>query len=155
VANSRHSRFCDGFPPYPHADVPSNRYPTRGRSYVTGSVAALSRINVRNGSSLRRRSAANRHRFGAADEVPNVQPVETTDPEGVDYGWVMQTTFVLTILVGAPIVAVLSLGTPLPTWAARVEFAVRVGAVVWVVVALAVFGYAWRFDAGDGGRDSD
>lgn len=72
------------------------------------------------------------------------EPVETTDPEGVDYAWVMQTTFVLTIVVGAPLVAILSIGTPLETWGARVSFAVRVGAVVWVVVALSVFIYARR-----------
>jgi hypothetical protein len=72
--------------------------------------------------------------------------VETTDPEGVDYGWVMQTTFVLTVVVGAPVVALLSIGTTLPTWAARVEFAIRVGAVVWFLVAVSVFLYARRVD---------
>ena len=71
-------------------------------------------------------------------------PVETTDPDGVDYGWVMQTTFVLTIAVGAPVIALLSVGTPLDTWNARVSFAIRVGAVVWVLVAVAVYGYALR-----------
>ena len=70
--------------------------------------------------------------------------VETTSPDGVDFGWVMQTTFVVTILVGAPIVALLSLGTDLPTWGARAEFAIRVGAVVWLLVALSVFAYAKR-----------
>ncbi|WP_265111956.1 DUF5822 domain-containing protein [Halosolutus halophilus] len=72
------------------------------------------------------------------------EPVETTNPDGVDYGWVMQVTFVTTILVGAPIVALLSTSVDLPTWGARAEFAVRVGAVVWLVVALAVFAYAKR-----------
>ena len=75
-------------------------------------------------------------------------PVETTDPEGVDYGWVMQITFVLTIAVGAPVVALLSIGTPLDSWNARVSFAIRVGAVVWVLVALAVYGYARRTTEG-------
>ncbi|GAB3027177.1 DUF5822 domain-containing protein [Natronobiforma cellulositropha] len=70
------------------------------------------------------------------------EPVETTDPEGVDYGWVMQTTFVLTIVVGAPIVALLSVNADLPTWGARAEFAIRVGAVVWILTALSVFAYA-------------
>ena len=84
-----------------------------------------------------------------------MQPVETSDPEGVDYGWVMQTTFVLTIVVGAPLVALLSVRTPLPTWGARVEFAIRVGAVVWFLVASGVFLYARRTDAGDGGEDPD
>ncbi|ELY55244.1 hypothetical protein C491_16042 [Natronococcus amylolyticus DSM 10524] len=70
--------------------------------------------------------------------------VETTSPDGVDFGWVMQTTFVVTILVGAPIVALLSIGTELPTWGARAEFAIRVGAVVWLLVALSVFAYAKR-----------
>ena len=84
-----------------------------------------------------------------------MQPVETSDPEGVDYGWVMQTTFVLTIVVGAPLVAVLSARTTLPTWGARVEFAIRVGAVVWFIVAIGVYLYARRIDAGDGGEDPD
>ena len=70
--------------------------------------------------------------------------VETTDPEGVDYGWVMQTTFVATILVGAPVVAVASLGATLPTWTDRATFAVRVGALVWIVTGLTVFWYERR-----------
>lgn len=71
--------------------------------------------------------------------------IETTDPEGVDYGWVMQVTFALTIVVGAPVVAVLSLGvSSLDTWTQRVIFAIRVGAVVWVITALSVFLYAVR-----------
>lgn len=73
-----------------------------------------------------------------------MQPVETTDPEGVDYAWVMQTTFVLTIAVGAPVVAALSLGASLDSWDEYLSFAVRVGAVVWVLVALSVYGYARR-----------
>ena len=70
--------------------------------------------------------------------------VETSDPEGVDYGWVMQTTFVLSIAVGAPIVALLSIPTPLGSWGEWLSFAVRVGAVVWILVALSVYGYARR-----------
>ena len=84
-----------------------------------------------------------------------MQPVETSDPDGIDYGWVMQTTFVLTIVVGAPVVAALSVRTTLPTWGARVEFAIRVGAVVWFLVAIGVYLYARRVDAGDGGEDPD
>ncbi|WP_254768711.1 DUF5822 domain-containing protein [Salinilacihabitans rarus] len=70
------------------------------------------------------------------------EPVETTNPDGVDYGWVMQVTFVATILVGAPAIALASTAVTLPTWGARVEFAVRVGAAVWLVVAVCVFAYA-------------
>jgi len=70
--------------------------------------------------------------------------VERTDPEGVDYGWVMQVTFVVTVLVGAPAVAVLSLTRPLPAWGVRVTFAVQVGALVWFVVAVCVYLYARR-----------
>jgi hypothetical protein len=54
----------------------------------------------------------------------------------------MQVTFVTTILVGAPIVAVLSTTTTLPTWTARATFAIRVGAVIWFLTAIAVYGYA-------------
>lgn len=84
-----------------------------------------------------------------------MQPVERTNPEGVDYGWVMQVTFVTTILVGAPIVAALSTQATLPTWNARVEFAIRVGSVLWILTASAVFVYAKRTNAGDGGSDPD
>lgn len=70
--------------------------------------------------------------------------VERTNPDGVDYGWVMQVTFVVTIVVGAPVVAVLSLTTTLSTWAERAGFAVRVGALVWFLVAISVFLYARR-----------
>jgi uncharacterized membrane protein len=77
--------------------------------------------------------------------------VESVSTEGVDYGWVMQVTFVTTIAVGAPLVAALSTVVTLPTWNARVGFAIRVGAVVWFLTAVAVFVYAKRTDAGDGG----
>ena len=69
------------------------------------------------------------------------QRVET-DPDGVDFGWVMQVTFVATIVVGAPTVAVLSLGASLPTWSDRLLFAVRVGALVWLVTAVGTYAYA-------------
>lgn len=83
--------------------------------------------------------------MGNRSRVPDVpEPVETTDPDGVDFGWVMQTTFVLTILVGAPAVALLSIPFELPSWGARAEFAIRVGAVVWLVLAISVFSYAKR-----------
>ncbi|WP_408958138.1 DUF5822 domain-containing protein [Natrinema sp. 74] len=70
--------------------------------------------------------------------------VETTSPDGVDYGWVMQTTFVATIMVGAPVVAGLSTTASLPTWNSRAEFAIRIGAVVWLLTAITVFTYAKR-----------
>ena len=81
--------------------------------------------------------------------------VERHDPDGVDYGWVMQTTFVTTIVAGAPVVALLSLAVPpQETWAARAEFALRVGAAVWLVTNVAVYLYAARFDAHDTSRDA-
>ena len=91
--------------------------------------------------------------LGARDRV--VQPVERAEFEGVDYGWVMQTTFVLTIVVGAPVVAVLSAFVTLDSWGARAAFAVRVGAPIWFTTAVAVALYARRTDAGDGGAETD
>ena len=73
--------------------------------------------------------------------------VEETDPEGVDFGWVMQTTFVTTILLGAPVVAICSLFVELTTWLGWAEFAVRVGAVVWFLTAAGVYTYARYFDS--------
>jgi hypothetical protein len=71
-----------------------------------------------------------------------VPTVEKTDPNGVDFGWVMQVTFVLTIVVGAPLVALSSVTVELRTWMEMAEFAVRVGAVVWLLTAIGVFLYA-------------
>lgn len=84
-----------------------------------------------------------------------MKPVERADYEGIDYGWVMQTTFVVTILVGAPAVAVLSGFVSLETWGARAAFAVRVGAPIWFLTSVAVALYAKRTDAGDGGVDHE
>ena len=84
-----------------------------------------------------------------------MQPVERAEFEGIDYGWVMQTTFVLTIVVGAPVVAVLSAFVTLDSWGARAAFAVRVGAPIWFTTAVAVALYARRTDAGDGGVETD
>lgn len=70
--------------------------------------------------------------------------VEEYTPEGVDYGWVMQATFVATIVVGAPVVALLATQVTLPTWGARAAFAIRVGAVVWFCAAVAAYLYARR-----------
>ena len=99
----------------------------------------------------RRAATATDLPLGARDAV--VQPVERAEFEGIDYGWVMQTTFVLTILVGAPVVAVLSAFVPLESWGARAAFAVRVGAPIWFLTAVGVALYARRTDAGDGGVD--
>jgi len=75
-------------------------------------------------------------------ELTLVPAVEQTDPDGVDFGWVMQVTFVTTILVGSPVVAAASIWTRLPTWTSRAMFAVRVGAVVWILTAVSVYLYA-------------
>lgn len=68
--------------------------------------------------------------------------VETTDPDGVDHTWVMQVTFVVTLAVGVPLIVGLSTRANLQTWGARAGFAVRVGALVWLLTALFVYGYA-------------
>ena len=70
--------------------------------------------------------------------------VRRTDPDGVDYGWVMQVTFLITILIGVPIVVLLSTLVSVPTWADRATFAVQVGAPVWFVTAVSVYLYARR-----------
>ena len=83
-----------------------------------------------------------------------MQPVERAEYEGVDYAWVMQTTFVVTILVGAPVAALLSTLVTLESWGARAAFAVRVGAPIWFVTAVVVALYARRTEAGDGGAEA-
>lgn len=72
------------------------------------------------------------------------EPVERYDPDGIDYAWIMQVTFVTTIIVGAPVVALVSTQATLPTWTDRVQFAIGVGAVVWFVVGIVVYGIARR-----------
>jgi len=82
--------------------------------------------------------------------------IEVTDPDGVDYGWVMQVTFVLAIVVGAPLIAALSVFASVPSWTARATFAVQTGAVVWLGLAIVVYAYArWiRVAAADDAPDS-
>lgn len=67
------------------------------------------------------------------------EPVETYDPAGIDYAWIMQVTFILTIIVGAPLIALLSTQTSLGTWSDRLQFAIGIGATVWFVVAILVY----------------
>jgi len=71
-----------------------------------------------------------------------VPEVERTDPEGIDYGWVMQVTFVASIFLGVPVVVALSIPVTLESWADRASFAVTVGAVVWFSVATVTYLYA-------------
>jgi hypothetical protein len=71
--------------------------------------------------------------------------VRTTDPDGIDYGWVMQVTFITTIFFGTPIVTLLSVFCDLTTWPDRAMFAVRVGAALWLVTLIAVYVYARRY----------
>lgn len=85
---------------------------------------------------------------GAYFEFPNfdtVTPeVTRTESEGIDFGWVMQVTFITSIFVGTPVVAILAIPATLPTWAERAQFAVGIGAAVWFVVGLSVYTYARR-----------
>ena len=73
-------------------------------------------------------------------------PVETYEPDGIDYAWIMQVTFVLTILIGAPVLAIGSIWVDLPTWSARAQFAVAFGSVIWILIGTAVFIAAARRD---------
>ena len=68
----------------------------------------------------------------------------TVEPDGVDHLWVMQMTFVVTIAIGAPLVAIAAVFTPLPSWGERALFAVRVGAGVWFVTAIVMYLIARR-----------
>ncbi len=87
--------------------------------------------------------APNRHLLPGRHERPSVaDPVAKTNPDGVDFGWVMQVTFVVTILVGSPLVALLSTTVDLPTWGARATFAIRAGAPIWLTTNVAAYLYA-------------
>jgi len=71
--------------------------------------------------------------------------VRETDPEGVDYGWIMQVTFVVTILVGSPLVAIASLFAAVPTWSDRATFALRVCSAIWFLTLLGTYAYARKY----------
>lgn len=64
---------------------------------------------------------------------------EPTAPDEVDYTRVMQLTFLTTLVAGVPVVVVLSLFVSLPTWADRAEFAVRVGALLWLLTGTGLY----------------
>ncbi len=67
--------------------------------------------------------------------------IEEYTSEGIDYGWILQVTFIITILIGAPITALLGIYFELPTWSDRAEFALRVGALIWFLTAIITYGY--------------
>jgi hypothetical protein len=73
-----------------------------------------------------------------------VPSVERTDTEGVDFGWVMQVTFITTLVVGVPAVALLSVWASLHYWSDRALFAIRVGAPIWFVTMILAYGYERR-----------
>ena len=83
-------------------------------------------------------------KLGSDKERSVPEPVERYDPPGIDYAWIMQVTFVVTIIIGAPIVAIASTQYSLPTWSDRAQFAIGLGAIVWFVVAVTVYGIARR-----------
>ena len=56
----------------------------------------------------------------------------------------MQVTFVLTIVIGAPLIAIASSFVELPTWDDRVQFAISMGAVLWFCIAIVTFVIAYR-----------
>lgn len=68
--------------------------------------------------------------------------VTRTNPQDIDYGWIMQVTFVTSIVIGAPLVALLSVPVTLDTWTERVQFVVAIGSMVWFAVAIVVSLYA-------------
>lgn len=68
--------------------------------------------------------------------------IGATSPDGVDYGWVLQVTFITTIILGVPIVAVAAMPFELTTWGQRANFAIRMGAVVWLGTSIVVYWYA-------------
>lgn len=76
-----------------------------------------------------------------SDDGGRGRACEPRSPRAVDYRWVMQVTFVVTVTVGAPLIAVLSLGVSLPSWTAKARFAVRVGAVIWLITGVGVYIY--------------
>lgn len=62
--------------------------------------------------------------------------------ESVDFGWVMEVTFIVTVLLGAPIVALGGLWFEIEGWNARIIFATTVAAAVWFITAIGVYAYA-------------
>lgn len=63
-------------------------------------------------------------------------------PGGVDYGRLLRLTFVVTVAVGAPAIALAAVVVELPTWESRVRFAVGAAAAVWLVVAVGLYALA-------------
>nr|WP_267637523.1 DUF5822 domain-containing protein [Halovenus rubra] len=56
----------------------------------------------------------------------------------------MQVTFITSIIAGAPLVTLLSVGADLQTWPERARFALGVGSVIWFAIASGLYIYARR-----------
>ncbi|MFB6266786.1 MAG: DUF5822 domain-containing protein [Halodesulfurarchaeum sp.] len=66
---------------------------------------------------------------------------------GVDHGWVMQMTFLLALVLGVPAVVLLSFTVSLDTWREMATFAVQVGSVLWLVLAVLLYLYERQYRA--------
>lgn len=64
--------------------------------------------------------------------------------EAVNYRWIMEVTFVVTVLVGVPLIAVASAFITLDDWATRVRFATTLAAIVWIGTAAGAYLVARR-----------
>ncbi len=66
------------------------------------------------------------------------------DDAGVDHTRILQQTFVVTVVIGAPALAIGSLFVDLPTWSARAAYAGTFGGSLWLGTALALYLRDWR-----------
>lgn len=66
----------------------------------------------------------------------------------------MEVTFVVTVLVGAPLIGLTSFLVDLEGWRGRVVYATTLAAAVWLVTAVVVYGYA-RYRVTGGSRADD
>lgn len=62
--------------------------------------------------------------------------------ESVDYRWVMEMTFILTVVIGTPIIALGGLLVEFDGWTGRVVYATTIAALVWFLTAISVYLYA-------------
>lgn len=63
---------------------------------------------------------------------------------GVDHTRILQLTFAVTVILGAPALAIGSLFVELPTWSARAAYAGTFGGSLWLVTALVLYFREWR-----------
>lgn len=80
--------------------------------------------------------------------------MDLDETAAVDFGWILQMTFVVTVVAGVPLLALGSVFVSLPDWPSRAAYAGAGGGSLWLVTAVGLYLLELRRVNSDRGRDA-